>query len=72
MMFKKDYGPLLVITMFAVENIMVCRVHRAIILGLMDECGGRRAPFVLTTFVTGADTAIDDRAVRECVLDMQQ
>lgn len=57
----EDYVGTLTIPVIALENAMTCRVHRAVILGIITDgqnhhrttSGNPNNPFVLTTVVSG-------------------
>ena len=53
---------MLVVTVFVVENIMTCRVHRAVVLGLITNGERNTTAFSLTTVgdILGA-TPTNDR-----------
>lgn len=53
-MFKSGYKPILITASFALENVMTCRVHRAVILGLIAD-GQRQTGPLLTTVVLETD-----------------
>ncbi|KZP29518.1 hypothetical protein FIBSPDRAFT_946782 [Athelia psychrophila] len=56
------YGALFTMPVVAIQHIMTCRVHRAVILGLITSKQPPNAPVILTTFITGVDTStMDDR-----------
>ncbi|KZP23259.1 hypothetical protein FIBSPDRAFT_823569 [Athelia psychrophila] len=61
MSFSPHYQAALTIPAIALESVMTCRVHRAVILGLITDNSERRAtPFALTTFVSGTNASSDD------------
>ncbi|KZP10662.1 hypothetical protein FIBSPDRAFT_872354 [Athelia psychrophila] len=58
MAFRPHYQAVLTIPALALESVMTCRVHRAVIMGLINNGERNTAPVLLTTF-------IDDRAPRD-------
>ena len=58
------YTNMLSLPVMALENVMSCRVHRAIILGLIADHEQRSAPFALSTII-----ARDEEMVSEHGLD---
>lgn len=44
------YQSALTVPAMALENVMTCRVHRAVILGLIADRELQTAPLMLTTF----------------------
>lgn len=69
MAFRPHYQAVLTIPALALESAMTCRVHRAVILGLIADSERNTAPLPLTTFIpeTIPETtaSIDDRALME-------
>ncbi|KZP11010.1 hypothetical protein FIBSPDRAFT_962581 [Athelia psychrophila] len=59
------YQGLLIITVQVVENIMTSRVHRAVILGLIENGGRNDAPFALTTIVSKMTAPSDNNVLME-------
>lgn len=60
--FLSTYRPVLITASFALENVMTCRVHRAVVLGLFID-GRQTTQFALTTFVP--DVSDEDRVLRK-------
>ncbi|KAF7973019.1 hypothetical protein HWV62_16410 [Athelia sp. TMB] len=56
----RNYTSTLSIPVLALENAMTCRVHRAVILGLIKDGRRRSSPFVLTTILTSNDTTLKE------------
>ncbi|KZP25247.1 hypothetical protein FIBSPDRAFT_1041706 [Athelia psychrophila] len=54
------YQGLAATTVQVVENIMISRVHRAVILGLITDSGHDAAPFAFTTIVPTTTASSDD------------
>lgn len=58
---SRHYQSALTVPAIMLESVMTCRVHRAVILGLITDSSERRAtPFVLTTIITGTNASSDD------------
>lgn len=53
----KQLQAVLIVTVYAFENIMTCRVHRAVVLGLIADAQHQpktsQLPFTLATGITG-------------------
>ncbi|KZP29520.1 hypothetical protein FIBSPDRAFT_946784 [Athelia psychrophila] len=58
--FTTGYGTLFSIPVVAIQHIMTCRVHRAVILGLITNKQSPNSPLMLTTFIAGVDTSTMD------------
>lgn len=66
MAFQQRYTTELNVPGIALENMMTCRVHRAVILGLLagpalpgGGGGGNRPPVMFTTGITGSDVGVE-------------
>ncbi|KAF7974728.1 hypothetical protein HWV62_11399 [Athelia sp. TMB] len=51
-----EYKATFSIPVIALENVMTCRVHRAVVLGLKDQA---KSTFLLTTVITNTMTGSD-------------
>lgn len=49
---SKTNATLLTITVIALENVMICRVHRAVVLRLLADADCQNGPFVLSTIIS--------------------
>lgn len=56
-----EHGTLLTMPCIALEHVMTCRVHRAVILGLITDKQPPNSTFLLTTFIASvnASTMVD-------------
>lgn len=61
--FTSIYRPILITATLALDNVMTCRVHRAVVLGLITTDEHQTTPFALTTFVP--DVSGDDGVLRK-------
>ncbi|KZP29526.1 hypothetical protein FIBSPDRAFT_1038862 [Athelia psychrophila] len=67
------YGTLFTIPVVAIQHVMTCRVHRAVILGLIANKQPPNAPFMLTTFTTSVNTStMDDRLETRKRLELRE
>lgn len=57
------YGTLLTMPVIALEHVMTCRVHRAVILGLITSKQPPNETFLLTTFVGRGDIMQTDKGL---------
>ncbi|KZP11070.1 hypothetical protein FIBSPDRAFT_962629 [Athelia psychrophila] len=59
------YRGLAATTVQVVENIMISRVHRAVILGLITDGGHDAAPFAFTTIVPTTTASSENQMLME-------
>ncbi|KZP29525.1 hypothetical protein FIBSPDRAFT_1038860 [Athelia psychrophila] len=71
--FTTEYGTLIAMPVVAIQHIMTCRVHRAVILGLITSKQPPNLPVMLTTFIPSVDTSTtDDRLDAKKPLELQE